>query len=97
MATQADVCLHSTTIELICPKDCATSLVICTSFLRSELERRLSVSGSTIMMSCLADARIEFAFDCADAMMEVAGFATLLVNAEGSEHFDFISLTIAFA
>ena len=48
-------------------------------------------------MPCLAGAGIEFALDCADAMMEVAGFATLLVNAEGSEHFDFISLTIAFA
>ena len=48
-------------------------------------------------MSCVAGAGIEFAFDCADAMMEVAGFATSLVNAEGLEHFDSISLAIAFA
>ena len=97
MANQADVCLHSTTIEQSCSGRLRDESGNLYQSLRSELERRLSVSGSTIMMSCLADARIEFSFDCADAMMEVAGFATLLVNAEGLEHLDSISLAIAFA
>ena len=63
----------------------------------SKLERRLGVSGSAVVMSCLADVCIKSALGRADAMVEVARLATPLVKAVGIEHFDPIALACTFA